>query len=338
MTDPWREPQTESRRLIGVKPSLAVVAAVAACLFAGGCGSVRAPAPSGPARSQPASSTARQHGATLAENRERATRQAAWLMTLVPVPSRAIRLAAAPAPLPGPALGMPAAISLIDRVRSWRLPMPLDQAVTWITAHHPHGLSGDGSSSGWSPSEGATTGYSYAGPPSPAWQSSDLEIEVAAAGQGTSVMRADAVVVWLDPVPVRDSATGPRLRVTVAGGCPKTDACVVGVRNQGRDLASRLLPVAKPNAGLECRYYGLNGRPWQLHSRSALGVSAARHLAAAMARLPLSHTIGGVFSCPMDDGSAEIIALSYPGRPDVDLWVKLNGCARVTNGFIAAAG
>ena len=36
----------------------------------------------------------------------------------------------------------------------------------------------------------------------------------------------------------------------------------------------------------------------------------------------------------MDDGAAEVIALSYTGRPAVDLWVKLNGCQYVANGFI----
>jgi hypothetical protein len=57
-----------------------------------------------------------------------------------------------------------------------------------------------------------------------------------------------------------------------------------------------------------------------------------------MARLPLSHTDGAVVHCPMDDGSAEILALAYPGRPDVDLWIKLNGGASVSNGYIAAGG
>jgi hypothetical protein len=53
-----------------------------------------------------------------------------------------------------------------------------------------------------------------------------------------------------------------------------------------------------------------------------------------MQRLPVSHTVGGVFYCPMDDGASEIIALSYAGRPAVDLQVKLNGCRFVENGFI----
>ncbi len=30
--------------------------------------------------------------------------------------------------------------------------------------------------------------------------------------------------------------------------------------------------------------------------------------------------------------------LKYPGRPDVDLWIKLNGCGGVANGYISAGG
>lgn len=144
--------------------------------------------------------------------------------------------------------------------------------------------------------------------------------------------------VHLDPGPVPIRAPGARVHVSVAGGCPQTDQSVAGVVNSGTDLRQRLLPAATPTAGLECRYYGLNGHPWQLRSRQVLSAAAAASLAESVARMPLSHATGGVVNCPMDDGSAEIIALSYPGRADVDLWVALTGCGGVSNGFIAAAG
>jgi electron transfer flavoprotein beta subunit len=57
-----------------------------------------------------------------------------------------------------------------------------------------------------------------------------------------------------------------------------------------------------------------------------------------VASLPLSQPAGEVVNCPMDDGSAEVLALAYPGRPDVDLWVWLNGCGGVSNGYLVAAG
>jgi hypothetical protein len=47
---------------------------------------------------------------------------------------------------------------------------------------------------------------------------------------------------------------------------------------------------------------------------------------------------GGVVNCPADDGSAEVLALAYPGRPGVDLWISLNGCGGVSNGYIDAGG
>lgn len=57
-----------------------------------------------------------------------------------------------------------------------------------------------------------------------------------------------------------------------------------------------------------------------------------------MARMPLSHVDGGTVSCPMDDGSYAVLVLTYAGRPDVDLWIKLNGCGGVSNGYIRAGG
>jgi hypothetical protein len=237
----------------------------------------------------------------------------------------------------GPALGAPGVSSLIDFSRSWRLAMPLPDVIAWLQAHQPGGLPQDGSSSAGGPVGTSSAGYSYAGPASQAWQSAELEVEVTASGPGASVLRADAVVVWLDPVPLPDnSATGQRVHVSVARGCPGTDQSRVGVTNRGADLRRRLLPAALPTAGLECRYDGLNGDPWRLRGHRLLNAAAARRVARSIARLPLSHTLGGVVNCPMDDGSAEIIALSYPGRPDVGLWVTLNGCRSVANGFITA--
>jgi hypothetical protein len=213
--------------------------------------------------------------------------------------------------------------------------MPIGQAVAWLQAHHPRGLRPDGSASSSGPAEAMLTGYSYAGRSSRAWESADLEVEVAQAG-GASVLRADAVLVWLDPVPLPDSGGGRRVHVGVAGRCPATDKAIAGVTNRGADLRRRLLPTGVPTAGLECRYYGSNGRPFRLRVQLRLAAVAATRVARSMQRVSLSHTVGGVTSCPMDDGAAEIIALSYAGGPAVDLWVKLNGCRLVANGFIEA--
>ena len=180
------------------------------------------------------------------------------------------------------------------------------------------------------------TGYEYSGPRSRAWESADLEVSVAPF-DGGSVLRADAMVVWLDPRPLPDNRRGPRLRVTVKGGCPASDNRIVGVRNPGPGLTRRLVPAGRPVAGLECRYYGMNGRPWHLHRTVRLTAAQARRQAGIISRLPLSHTNGGAMSCPADDGSAEVIVLAYPGRPGVDLWALTNGCQSISNGHISAA-
>jgi hypothetical protein len=218
----------------------------------------------------------------------------------------------------------------------WRVPLPLHAAERWLTAHQPRGLPPDGMASGGTLSGGTDMiGHSYRGPARAAWQSADLEIGVAKANHGGSVIRADAVIVWLDPRPVRYGPGAHPVRVSLAGGCPRSDRGVTGVINPGGALSQRLLPAGSPKAGLVCRYDGVNGRPFRLRTGQRLDALAARRLARSMARLPLSHVDGGSWHCAMDDGSAEVVVLVYPGHPDVDLWVTLSGCGLVSNGHIA---
>lgn len=237
-------------------------------------------------------------------------------------------------------MGTPGVTSLVDRVMTWRVGLAFASARAWLSAHPPRGLHSDGTASSGNAYTGQTTsaGMSYRGPASRAWQSADLEIGVAPAGPGASTIRVDAVIVWLDPRPVRSGPGTHPVRVTVAGGCPRTDHGVTGVANPGAGLTRRLLPRGLPTGGLRCRYDGSNGHPWHLVASEQLTALAARQAARSMARIPLSHADGGRMNCPMDDGSAEVLALAYPGRPDVDLWIKLNGCRSVSNGYILAGG
>jgi hypothetical protein len=309
---------------------------VALCVVAAGCGTVRLPAhaPGAPA------SVRTGRVATAAGNRAAAWAEAARLLSLARVPPGAVRLARPPRSLPGPALGRPAVVSLVDRVVGWRVGLPFAAVRAWLPAHPPRGLPSDGSASGGNAVTGQATmtGTSYRGPASRAWQSADLEISTAPAGSDASMIRVDAVIVWLDPRPVPSGPGAHPVRVTVAGGCPPIDQGVTGVANPGAGLTRRLLPPGQPAAGLRCRYDGLNGHPWHLVAARRLTAPAARQAARPMARLPLSHPDGEVVNCPMDDGSAEVLALAYPGRPGVDLWIKLNGCGGVSNGYITAGG
>jgi hypothetical protein len=299
--------------------------AAALCLLAAGCGSVAAPQ-----RVQAAAH--RDAGPTLAGNRRLAHAEAAKLLTLVPVPAGARRLRSAAVP----PMGYPMVTGLADAHRSWRLGMSFSAAAAWITSHRPAGLLRTGSETRDSPS---ASGYEYAGPTGRAWGSAaELDVEVVSAGPATSYLRADGFVAWLDPVPFRDTAKGPRLRVLTSARCPATDAGIAGVRNPGAHLARALLPDGPPGAALRCAYYGANGKPSRLKAQQRLGPARARALAAAIARIPVSHLVGVEYNCPMDDGSAVLVAFAYRGHPDVDLWAEVTGCAVMSNGYIAVSG
>jgi len=47
---------------------------------------------------------------------------------------------------------------------------------------------------------------------------------------------------------------------------------------------------------------------------------------AVMSQLPLV--------CPFDDDAITVVAFTYTSRPDVNLWLKANGCRTVANGYI----
>jgi hypothetical protein len=298
--------------------------AAALCLLAAGCGSVAAP---------PGARviTDRAPGPTLAGNRRLARAEAAKLVAVVPVPAGARLLRSAPVQ----AMGYPGVTGLADARRTWRLAMPFGQATAWIAAHRPAGLTPAGSGSSEPP---AAAGYDYAGPSSPAWADAELDIEVVQAGASTSYLRADGFVAWLDPVPYRDAATGRRLRVLASGYCPATDAGIAGVRNPGARLTRSLLPSGRPASALRCAYYGMNGKPYKLKAQQRLGPARARALAAAIARIPVSHEVGAMYHCPMDDGSAVLVAFAYPGRASVDVWAGVTGCATISNGYILVGG
>jgi hypothetical protein len=275
-----------------------------------------------------------------ADNRAAAQAEAARLLSLARMPPGAVRLARPARSLPGPTLGRPAVTSLVDRVVAWQVGSPFAAVRAWLWAHPPRGLPPDGSASGGNAITGQSSAasQSYRGPADRAWQSANLEISVAPAGAGTSTIRVDAVIVWLDPRPIPSGPGDHPVRVTVAGGCPAADRGVTGVSNPGAGLTRRLLPPEQPTAGLRCRYDGLNGHPWRLVATQRLTAPAARQAARSMAARPLSHADGGAVNCPADDGSAEVLALAYPGQPDVDLWIKLGGCGGVSNGYITTGG
>ena len=277
--------------------------------------------------------------ASVTANRQRTQAEVERLARLVAVPPGSVKVtSASPSVLTGPVMGTPATTSLIDDHTFWRVPLGMSATLGWFGAHPPGGLTKSGSGS--SSSHGVTTmsGYGYGAPSSSAWTDASVEIGVAPMGPSTSLVRADAVAAWIDPVPVRDVQSGPRMRVAVATGCPATDQGFVGVTNPPPALATSLLPTGTPIGGLGCQYSGSNGRPFELERKTTLDPAAARAFAQQVRRLALGHLDGQVTHCPADLGDVTVVALAYPNGQDVDLWMATTGCEAVSNGYIRAAG
>jgi hypothetical protein len=215
-----------------------------------------------------------------------------------------------------------------------------DATYGWLQQHAPARMTAEGSSSSGDHGNMVVQGLSYWAGKSTAWQSAELELGVADDGKGHSVVRVDGLVVWLDPRPVPDTGAVTRIHFDVRDGCPHMDAdgnSLDGVSSSGKDLQTRLLPSAKPTAGVLCRYAsGLNTKwPFSLVRQLSLDAQEAQTVAGTANTLPLSHTDGGVSSgCGGYDPGTALIALSYPGRQDVDLSLGLGSCAGVGNGFI----
>ena len=254
--------------------------------------------------------------------------EAQYLLGLVHLPAGARQPSAAPESPPSRLIALDS--SAIDTARFWVVSMPYNQVLNWLQAHPPSGLSLSISEPG--------SGFAYSAPPSAAWGSADLAIVVAPEGADLSMIRADAVIDWLASSPLPDSASGLRMRLTVAGGCPASDAHMVGVTNAGADLEGQMLPSGKPTGALLCTYNGMNGTAYTLETQQALDAAAARNLADSVAQIPVGRAIGVVgCSCPAGFGSAIVVALSYAGRSDVDLWVADSGCSSIANGDIVVA-
>jgi hypothetical protein len=311
----------------------------------GTAGSPTASAPSAVSVSSAFDSPTSTSAATLSGNRAAASSEATRLLALAVVPPGAIALTTAPASVAGgPPLGSAATSSFIDKAAYWRVPLSFAAALAWIKAHPPAGLPSGGSSSGGGGEGGGSqnAGFSYSAPDAAAWEQAQFEIEVGSDTAGTSYLRADGVALALDPVPQSDTAgEGTRLRLTVSAGCPATVAGDVDVTNAGSDLTSALLPSGVPTAALLCAY-GPNVGPATAGSAPQidhwrLAAAGAATLAAAVRGIPLSHLDDAMTSCPMDDGAVTVLAFSYAGRADVDLWWSTTGCQSLENGDISAS-
>ncbi len=269
---------------------------------------------------------------TAAQNKSAAQAEADRLVSRAILPAGATRTTGRPDGLSGPAMGTPMTSQLIDDVAYYRVAKSLAETRTWFQANHQPGLKPSGTSS---------SGFEY--DPSPprhrTWGNANLEMGLVAQGKTTTAIRVDGLAFWINPTPTPDTARGPAIRVTVATGCPPTDRGRRDVSNPGDpDLERRLLPAAAPSAALRCTYAGLNGATYTLTSGRQLTATQAAGAAGHIQALPLGTSQTGPHGCPMDDARTSILAFSYPGRSDVDIWEHTSGCASTDNGHIVSGG
>jgi hypothetical protein len=274
-------------------------------------------------------------------NRKQAEVEARRLLGLAQIPPAAVALDSAPAALPVRAMGEDGVETVVDLARYWRLPMSFRAAQDYLEQHPPAGLTQWGGSAEHGTPTAMVDGYGWADVDSASH--GDLEFGLASIGDAStagtaSYLRVDARAEWLDPHPLADVETGPRMRLDAGNRCPADDRWMVGVRNDGPDFDRNLVPPATPNAGLLCYYAGLNGKRFGLLVQRVLPAQDAARVADAARRVELAHLDGGTYNCPMDDGSVTVLMLEYPHRAAANLWLKVRGCAFASNGHIRAPG
>jgi hypothetical protein len=188
---------------------------------------------------------------------------------------------------------------------------------------------------------------------------------------GVIVVAVIAIAIRLIQHPVY-SADSPRVRVTVAGGCPQSLGRAVDVSSPGPSWWSELLHysrLARNGAigGLVCQYgqprsAANQGASTEGPSNSTAVVAPSTSDATAVANLPApqplvlqSHLVltraqaaaislaaytqstrhnSGTAICPAGTNASTIVVLSYPTGADIDIWWNDSGCQNADNGHV----
>ena len=132
------------------------------------------------------------------------------------------------------------------------------------------------------------------------------------------------------------SPSGPATARTPT--CPPgstTRAPATGGTPARAGLADELVPSG-PDAAVACRYAATSTSA----VRSA--VVARKDVAALVAELDSSQwqviTQPATYSCPMWDGSTDVLLFAYPSGPEVQVTVDLGGCGFASNGVRTVGG
>jgi hypothetical protein len=116
------------------------------------------------------------------------------------------------------------------------------------------------------------------------------------------------------------------VRLLVSSGCRPV---LSGSQDVVNSYTGDELVPANPVGGLICRY----SPDRSLYAGVDLATSDAVRLAVVIDAISTAAP-QGTFHCPASDDSASIIAFSYAGRADVDLWFSDSGCETLDNGRI----
>ena len=137
----------------------------------------------------------------------------------------------------------------------------------------------------------------------------------------------------------RARADGPKIRIDVATGCPRSIGGAHDVANPPDRAASLLVPDGPtPINGVVCEYVGSPSAGEPLRTRLArqvpLNAADAARLASALRHVSLVPARGDV-ACPADrSGDNAVIALGYRSGRAVDLWYAWTGCQSIDNGVV----
>jgi hypothetical protein len=128
--------------------------------------------------------------------------------------------------------------------------------------------------------------------------------------------------------PPVDTPSQAPVRVLVSSGCRR-------VLGSSRDVVNsytgdELVPPG-PVSGLICRY----SPSGSLYASVGLVADEAAHVAVVIDAISTA-VPQGTYHCPAEDNSASIIAFTYAGQPDVDLWFSDSRCETLDNGRIKA--
>lgn len=124
----------------------------------------------------------------------------------------------------------------------------------------------------------------------------------------------------------------PTLTVNAAQPCPVSAGKARDVSNTAASSSRLLSASAAATRGLICVYSGsLNPAP--VHQIILNSTNASR-LAAALRGVALKAPPNGLVNCPADTGGFTVIAFTFRGASDEDVWWDDSGCQTLDNGRV----